>query len=147
MQRIILLATLVLVSTSVFAGLTQPAPVQVTLNPDGSGSAIGDMVTARFSDNDFEFIGCGVRKVSDGAGGHFQFAFCQAEDAENERAFCNTTDVGLIEGYRSVADFSFITFSWNAAGECVSLGTSTQSFYIPDFRDKGPGAGAPGRGR
>lgn len=127
---------LLLFSSMTLAGLVQPFSVLVTLNPDGSGSADGDMVSARFSDNDVEFIGCGIRAFDDGAGGVFHFGFCQAADSSDVRGFCNTDRADLLDAIKSTADYSFITFSWNAAGECTRIGFSTQSFYIPEHLDK-----------
>ncbi|MBW3567249.1 MAG: hypothetical protein KY410_04695, partial [Proteobacteria bacterium] len=77
---------LAFVSALAIAGNTQPAPIAVTLNADGSGNAIGDMVTARYSDNEIEFIGCGIRIYDDGAGGSFQWGFCQAADSADTAA-------------------------------------------------------------
>jgi hypothetical protein len=45
--------------------------------------------------------------------------------------FCSTDDPILAEGVSALSDNSFITFSWNADGSCRSIGSSTQSFYIP----------------
>ena len=118
-------------SSVALAGLVQEQPVTVTLNADGSGNAAGNMATARFSKNDVEFIGCGVRRIDNGTGGLTVFAFCQAADAANVQGFCTTENPGLLQSIGDIDDFSFITFSWNAAGECRSIGTSTQSFYIP----------------
>ena len=50
-------------SSAALAGLVSEVPVTVTLNADGSGSAFGSMTTARFSKNDVEFIGCGLRRI------------------------------------------------------------------------------------
>jgi hypothetical protein len=122
---------LALGSSATLAGLVSDVPVTITLNADGSGSANGSMVTARFSKNGVEFIGCGVRRIDDGAGGVVLFAFCQAADAANVQGFCSTENPNLIASIDGQDDFSFITFSWNAAGECRSIGNSTQSFYIP----------------
>lgn len=130
-KPLIAVAMLGLGSSAALAGLVQDQPVTVTLNADGSGSAAGNMATARFSKNDVEFIGCGVRRIDDGAGGLTAFAFCQAADAANVQGFCTTENPGLIQSIGDIDDFSFVTFSWNAAGECRSIGTSTQSFYIP----------------
>ena len=124
-------AVLALGSSVALAGLVQELPVTVTLNADGSGNAAGNMATARFSKNDVEYIGCGVRRIDNGAGGVTVFAFCQAADAANVQGFCTTENPGLLQSIGDIDDFSFITFSWNAAGECRSIGTSTQSFYIP----------------
>lgn len=69
MKRLIAIGALVLGSSAAMAGLLNEFPVAVTLNPDGSGSAAGSMSTARFSKNNVEYIGCGVRRVEDGVGG------------------------------------------------------------------------------
>lgn len=131
-----LVLSLLLFSSMTLAGYLQPAPVEVTLNPDGSGSATGDMISARFSDNDVEFIGCGIRAFDDGAGGVFYFGFCQAADSTDLHGFCSTQRSDLLDAVKSISDYSFITFSWNAAGECTLIGNSTQSFYIPELTDK-----------
>jgi hypothetical protein len=125
------LALMVFASAAAVAGRVQPAPVTVSLNPDGSGSAHGDMLTARGAPNDYEFIGCGVRKSDDGVGGAHSYGFCQAMNAAKESAFCSTENSELLKAIQSIADYSFITFSWRADGVCRSVGVSTQSFYLP----------------
>lgn len=129
-------------STLAIAGYTQPAPVSVTLNPDGSGHATGDMVSARYSDNDIENIGCGTRIYDDGAGGSWYYGFCQARDASGVQSFCATERADLLDIMKATSDYSFITYTWNSAGECTHIGFSTQSFYIPE-----KAASHPGRGR
>lgn len=126
-------------SVVAMAGYTQPAPVTITLEADGSGTAIGDMVTARFSDNDVEVIGCGIRVYDDGAGGTFQYGFCQATDSMETRGFCSTMRSDILDTMKATGDYSFVTFAWNAAGECTHVGFSTQSFYIPEHTDKAKG--------
>lgn len=131
LKQWIAVGVLALGSSVALAGLVSDVPVTVTLNADGSGNANGNMVTARFSSNTVEFIGCGVRRIDDGAGGVVLFAFCQAANAANVQGFCSTENPNLIASIDGQDDFSFITFSWNAAGECRSIGNSTQSIYIP----------------
>lgn len=126
-------------SSLAIAGMTQPAPIAVTLNGDGSGSAIGDMVTARYSENDIEFIGCGIRVYDDGAGGTFHYGFCQASDSAENRAFCTTQRSDILDVMKATSDYSFITFAWNTAGECTQIGFSTQSFYLPEKPASAPG--------
>ena len=133
LKQWIAVGVLALGSSATLAGLVSDVPVTVTLNADGSGNANGSMVTARLSKNDVEFIGCGVRRIDDGAGGVVLFAVCQAADAANVQGFCSTENPNLIASIGDQDDFSFITFGWDAAGECTSIGNSTQSFYIPKF--------------
>jgi len=67
--------------------------------------------------------------------------FC-LDFADEVPAFCSTFDPDLLDAMKSVSDFSFITFSWNVAGECTRIGFSTQSFYLPNFKiQKGMGSG------
>lgn len=123
-------------SSVAVAGYVQPFNVEVLLNPDGSGSAMGDMASARFADNDAELIGCGIRVVDTGVGDTFRFGFCQATSAAGVRAMCQTQRPDLVDAMKATADYSFITFGWNADGECTRVGYSTQSFYLPQSRDK-----------
>ena len=119
-------------STAAMGGLVQPFPVDVDLT---NMIASGDMVTARYSSNDTEFIGCGIRKISDGAGGTFDFGFCQAEDRDGDRIICNTSDSAVLSAIESSGDYGFISFSWNASDECIRIGFSNQSFYLPKKLD------------
>jgi opacity protein-like surface antigen len=135
-KNILVIAAAALFSAVAAAGYLQPAPVMVTLQADGSGAAHGDMATARFSDNDVELIGCGVRAFDDGVGGSFNWGFCQAVDETEVRGFCSTMRSDLLDLMKSTADYSFVTFAWNADGECTQIGFSTQSFYIPEHGGK-----------
>ena len=137
--RCILISTiLALISSIAVAGLIQPAPVIVDLD---NRFAQGDMWTARTSNNDVEFIGCGFREFNDGTG-TFEFGFCQAEDVDGNHIVCFTENPDLVETMRATSDFSFITFNWDEIDECTKVGFSTQSFYLPNFKvQKGMGTG------
>ena len=138
--RVLFTGILVAFSPAVFAGIVSPFPVTVTLNPDGSGAASGDMLTARVSTNDGEFIGCGFR-LFEFPTGPFRFGFCQAEDSNENRVFCSSSSPDLLQAMKSVSAFSFITFDFDADGVCTRIGFSAQSFYIPDNVHKGKGKG------
>lgn len=128
--------TLLVTSTQTLAGQVQSAPVQIdTINR----FATGDMATARFSKNENELIGCGVRKTLFGTE-LGSFAFCQArvgpESVDGDFILCTTTNPGLVDAIQSFSDYSYITFSWDENNECTRIGNSTQSGYIPAFRLK-----------
>jgi hypothetical protein len=129
--KLLTIGLLALSSSIAMAGRVQPAPVEVVLNEDGSGLASGNMATARAAANDVEFIGCGIRKADDGAGGANTSGFCQATNAAGVNAYCYTQNAELLDGFENVSDYSFITFAWNIEGQCTRIGVSTQSFYIP----------------
>jgi hypothetical protein len=130
-RQLLAIGALVLGSSVAMAGLVNEFPVAVTLNPDGSGTAAGNMATARFSKDIVQYIGCGIRRFDDGVGGVLVFGFCQASTATGVVGFCESENPALLASVGDQDDYSFITFSWNADGECLSIGNSTQSFYIP----------------
>ncbi len=114
-----------------WGGQTESANVLVDLE---FRAAQGDLAAARFSDNDVELIGCGTRTFSDGAD-QFLFGFCQATDAAGVNSVCITEDPVLIEAIQAISSYAFIAFSWDDAANCIRVGSSTQSLYVPDFRD------------
>lgn len=134
MRKFSIAVALAVFATSAHAGLTQPAEVDVDL---AANLALGDQVSARYSTNLTEYIGCGVRKISDGLGGYVTFGFCQARDAAGEEILCNTEDAELLDIISSSGDYGFITFSWDpATTECRRIGFSNQSFYLPKKLDR-----------
>ena len=136
-RYVIVTAILALFSSIAIAGLTTPAPVIVDLE---NRVAQGDMWTARTAKNDVEFIGCGTRMTDDGINPPFLFGFCQAADADDVQILCVTQNPGLLDYMNSASDFSYVTFGWNELDECTSVGFSTQSFYLPNFKiQKGMG--------
>jgi len=105
--------------------------------------AQGNMVAARYSDNDVEEIGWGIRISAVGT----SFGFCQATTADGENVVCLTTDPVLIDAIDFVDDYSFILYEWTedlTLGNftCTSIGVSTQSYYLPD-QPKSLGRGIP----
>jgi len=131
-RHILAVSALTIMASVAYAGLTQPAPVDVDLV---NFLAQGDQFTARTSAGDTEFIGCGSRTTDDGLGFTFRFGFCAAEDADGDNITCFTLNPVLIDAMRSTSDYAFITFSWQDDGaggaECIRVGHSTQSFYLP----------------
>ncbi len=115
-------------ASGALAGTVQPFPVEVDTT---NRIANGDLVTARYSAFENDFIGCGVRKFDDGVGGATAFGFCQAEDRKGNRAFCNTSNEDLLDVIEASGDYGFVTFSWNEDTECIRIGFSNQSFYLP----------------
>jgi hypothetical protein len=135
MKMICLLSALsisALVGATAFAGATQPAQVTVTVNSDGSGSASGDMVTARFAPDTVTLIGCGLRHHLNPDGTVNRFGFCQATNSANVQGQCSVTNPDLLDALKATSDFAFIVFNWDASGTCTFVGFSTQSFYIPE---------------
>lgn len=127
-----LMAGMMLTGFSVLAlaGASIEVPVEIDME---ARSAFGNMKTARFSDNEFEQIGCGTRTLgaTDTSPG-FTYGFCQAQLAEEQSVICFAYDKpDLIAQINSLASFSFISFRWDEEGNCTYVGSSTQSQYIP----------------
>jgi hypothetical protein len=83
-----------------FAGLSQPAPVMVDLV---NMFAQGDQLTAKTSDNDVEFIGCGIRVIDDGVDPLFSFGFCAAADSEENQITCFTENADLLDAMKATS--------------------------------------------
>jgi hypothetical protein len=126
------LAGTVLVLAGGVAAAGRYSPIPVTIDFTGR-FASGDMHSARTSSNPAEFIGCGIRDF-----GSTSLAFCQAGlgEAEGQYLTCFTEDPALVDAVKSIADFSYIQFRWDEDFNCTSIGISTQSFYLPDFKAK-----------
>lgn len=132
-------------STAALAGFTQPAEVDVIPNVAPSpvgGLAQGDMTTTRYNADPDVFIGCGMRKILNGAGAVVATGFCQAKDAADQQITCFTTNAELLDAISSSGDFGFVTFSWTGesteteSAECRRIGFSNQSFYLPRKLDR-----------
>lgn len=134
MKRLGLGLSLAMFASAAYAGLTQPAEVEVDL---AAGTALGDQVSARYSKNKTEFIGCGTRRIMTGPGSYVDFGFCQAADVAGDQFTCQTSDPALLEVIHASGDYGFITFSWDVStGECRRIGFSNQSFYLPEKLDR-----------
>ena len=126
----IIFAILFVFSINANAGLQLPSPVEVTVNPDGSGEARGSMSAARFSANDVEYTGCRLR----GAFGSVQ-VHCAAQDANEVLASCFSFDPTHVEAVQAITTYSWLFFSFDSDGVCQSVFVSTRSFHIPDLRE------------
>lgn len=129
---------MLLVSTSVYAGMVNPQAVEVDLV---DRSAKGDMSTARFSDNEIEYIGCGTTVFLNPDGSTYKFGFCQAKTADDVVGFCNSDNEGMVDQMGGASDYSYVSFNWDVDGLCTRVKFSTQSFYIPEHLDGNPGRG------
>ena len=137
-RNLLLVTALTLVAGIAFAGLKQPAAVVVDLD---NMNAFGDQNTARIARDDVSFIGCGTRDFDDGIITPFSFGFCQAGDSDEIQIVCFTQNATLMDAMKAHSAFAFITFSWQDDGgggaECIRVGSSTQSFYLPNLTTKG----------
>jgi hypothetical protein len=134
--KLISISMLAVVSSLAFAGAVQTANVSVVINPDGSGTASGDMVTARTSDNEFDLIGCGIKGFK--SGGPSEYGFCQAADSDDIYVTCGTTQKSLLDVMKAIGDYSYVRFDFDKNGQCTRLDFSTQSLYLPENVEGNP---------
>ena len=135
MKLLIAGLVLSLCSALSFAGAAIDVPVEIDMD---NKFAMGNMKTARFSENEFEQIGCGTRTVgaTDTDPG-FTWGFCQAALVEGESVICFAYDKpDLVDQIKALDTFSFVTFRWDDEGNCTYVGSSTQSQYIPSKKFK-----------
>jgi len=131
LKQVLFGAILALAGGVAAAGSYRPAPLTIDLT---DRLAVGDMYSARLSDNPNAFIGCGIRSPIPG----YTYAFCQAQLApgDDQVVQCFTEDAAFIATIGAMDDFSYILFRWDADGNCTYVGNSTQSFYLPDLKPK-----------
>ena len=126
-------AALTLLAGVALGGFSNTGSVEIDLD---NRLAFGNQLGAKVSDNDIELIGCGIRVFDDGVNPLFSFGFCQAVDSEDVGAFCSTERSDLLDAMKASSDYAFIVFRWDENDECVNVGFSTQSFYLPDKKVK-----------
>ncbi len=145
----IILVTAVIFSSNADAGAYNPAPLEIICDPADCSlwiDANGSMGNARFSANEFEFIGCRLRGFPDGGGMQVQ---CEAQDATGTvKLSCTSSDVALVATVQAISTYSWILFGIDNTGnnplppyggECTQLFVSTRSFQIPDTQNQNPG--------
>ena len=97
--------------------------------------AEGIMKTARFSSNQDELIGCGVRYyLNEDLVIDFSWAFCQARLSYEPGIYvsCYTENPELIDKIAALNSYTYVVFQWNDNGDCTHFGFSTQSMHIPE---------------
>ena len=133
--KTLLLSTIfTMFSGSLMAGKVMDVNVTIDLE---ARVAAGNMKTARFSDNEEEYIGCGTRTAEQPDGTTYSWGWCQAAlDTVENYAFCSTENPDLLNQINSSSAYSYLIFRWDEDGICRYVGHSTQSFYIPSKKDK-----------
>ena len=122
-------AVLLLVCAQAFAGAYNAAPVYIDIEEQW---AEGNLIAARFSDNDAERIGCAVGNgvlSPDPANAHY--AYCEASLVAGESVSCLTYDPAMIDTIASINSFSYVYFRWNDEGMCTHVTVATRSTHIP----------------
>ena len=89
--------------------------------------AFGTVGDARASANTVEYIGCSVT----GSTTSGLSATCGARDANSNNKSCSTSDPGLVQVAANVKAFSWIAFTHNTSGQCLTLAVYNYSYYPP----------------
>lgn len=130
-RKLAVIASMVLTCSGAPAGTVVIVPVEVTVYPEGGGSASGSMGAARFSTQPLELISCtaGVIALDDQA--YIPWARCIARTGSNGIGFCYTEHPALVEVVHSISDYSLISFTWDANESCQTISIGTKSQLIP----------------
>ena len=129
--RLLLSAAILLVSSFAYAGAFKIAPVTIFDNGE-TGNAGGNLIAARFSDNEYERIGCAVASGDNGP-----YAYCEASlDADDDGGvYCITYDASMINAIASINTLSYVYFEWKFDGVnknlCTHVTVATRSIHIP----------------
>lgn len=125
---------LVLSSFAAAAGTTEAFRVQMLTFNDGSGTAVGDLRTARRSSNALERIGCTMvtteTKVGDPTSVRHA-GTCQARDAAGQTATCFTRNPRLLDSMQAATSYGFVRFDWRVDGSCKSITYTHSSTLLP----------------
>ena len=124
--KLLLVAAMLLLSSQTFAGEFHVALVEIDFD---NQQAQGNLIAARFSENDEERIGCAL-----GNGDGRPYAYCEASLGAGNDAFCITYDAAMIDTIASINTFSFVYFKWeHKVGEdlCRHVTVATRSIHIP----------------
>lgn len=128
-------------SLNAFAGFAT-ADEPVFVNTDGFAGGVLHRV--RSSNNDWEYIGCGVKRTADGL--LHDRSFCRAGDPSGVEVFCTIRDDSVAETLSSMTIYSYVAFAWNPdeileegqSPTCTRIDVSNDSWNFPAAKaDKG----------
>jgi hypothetical protein len=123
MRRLILvLALLAVVGGASYAGQKLAYPVVI-----GSNYAYGTLGTARNSADANQLIGCWAYSSR----GQAPFMDCSARNSAGTYVVCSSTDPDFVAQARSVKGDSYVYFSWDSTGTCISLDVEHFSSWEP----------------
>ena len=90
-------------------------------------SVQGTLSNVRSSQDDLQFISCAVRASA----GSPAFVECYARDSTGARAYCSSTEPGMVQAGSAVKTNSHIIFRWNTNGSCAYISSETSSSFAP----------------
>ena len=103
------------------AGMKAAYPVSI-----GTNTASGSLGTARNSEDTVQYIGCTLRAI-----GIDRIVSCGARDAEGQSLSCSTTNPLMADVAAAINGDSYVSFTRNESGSCVSLSVSNASHWEP----------------
>jgi hypothetical protein len=122
-RSLFLLAAMLVASTAA-AGYRWYYPVTISGN-----NVAGSLGSARNSGNSNEYIGCAVYGSSTRA-----YAICYAQDAAGTTVSCYADPVlapSIVTTVGTLNGDGFLSFSWDASGNCTKVNVSSRSYYEP----------------
>jgi hypothetical protein len=122
-RRMLLAMTILFAAGTALAGARWTTTIYVNKASDGSGSASGDVYSARQQPG-YVYVGCYVIHSSGTGTG-----ICQATDGTNS-VYCYSTDESMMNTMRNSPEMSgYISFQWNSGRVCTYLYIDKNSAY------------------
>lgn len=95
-----------------------------------STSASGSMLSARYSNDTRQYIGCSITVGSNPSG---DYIYCTARNKSGSYFWCHTFG-SVAENYkkalRTMNDYSSISLTKDSSGNCSSLSIENTSYYL-----------------
>lgn len=119
---------LLTLASPAYAGLKSEADVVVDYNTRTASGSIG---TARSSSGSTQNIGCQSTLSITPDVSSETYVVCSATNANGDSAFCVAPVAFFHDVAATLADDSFIAFTWSDTGECASIEVRNYSYYKP----------------
>lgn len=128
MHPIIAFLVLLTLTSPAAAGQKSEADVTINFTTRTASGAIG---TARSSSGTLQNIGCqATLSVTPGVSSE-TFVMCSATNASGQSVFCVAPAAFFHDVAATLADDSFIRFTWSDTGTCSSIEVRNYSYYKP----------------
>jgi hypothetical protein len=123
-------STLVLLTLASPASAGQKSEADVSINY-ATRTASGAIGTARSSAGTNQNIGCqSVLSITPGVSSE-TYLVCSAANANGDSVFCIAPVTFFHDVAATIADDSYIKFTWNDNGDCSSIEVRNYSYYKP----------------
>jgi hypothetical protein len=111
-------------SSAALAGDAMSYAVTIT-NFGASSSAMGQLNTARYSSDSYQYIGCSITISTS------TYVQCAAQDANGNYLSCTTTNAGYVAVAQAINETSLVAFGVSSGGStCSDLFVDNASYNL-----------------